>query len=73
MEQSLFYYLSPFVLFLGFYIFVVVKFILNIKRPKDQRAKWPTVLFIIFTSIIGTILILFALLLALLSAAVANM
>ncbi len=73
MEQTLFYYVSPAVFFLGFYVFVVVKFILNIKKPKELRAKWPTVLFIIFTSIIGTILILFALLLAVLSAAVANM
>lgn len=73
MASSAFYYVSPFVFFLGFYIFVVVKFILNIKKPKDQRAKWPTILFIIFTSILGTILILFALLLAVLSAAVANM
>ena len=39
--------------FIGLYVFSIVKFVKNKKKPKEERATWPTVLFIILTVLIG--------------------
>lgn len=58
---------------LAFYIWVIVMFAKECKKPKEERRNWPKVLFIVFTSIAGTILVLAIGLIALSFAIVANM
>lgn len=58
---------------IGFYIWSIVKFVQNRKKPAGERAKWPTVLFIILTCIVGFNVLLMITLAGLAAAIVANM
>lgn len=58
---------------LAFYIWVIVMFAKECRKPKAERRNWPKVLFIVFTSIIGLVLVISVALVALSLAIVANM
>ena len=61
------------VAFLGSYIGIIISFAKNLKKPKEERASLPTVLFIVFTTLLANFIVLCILLLALGYAIVANM
>lgn len=59
--------------FLAFYIWTIVMFVKNKRKPKEERRTWPTVLFIVFTSIIGLLIVTYISFAILAAAIVANM